>query len=242
MSKRVLEEESTTTLPTARVEQLLKDEKYRATKRKNRAYKKAMAKLPSDKTETVCGSCGEEIVSRLRAVGCKTCKAPICEHCVKQYTSLCRSKWEWQHQVQSRFCMHPKHPKCANHRIMKVIRKEAKDALECEVCEHRRMKEEEKQDENPVFTPYELPVSDDEDDEEDQYIMPVERPITQPSSPEMIDKYDVKVRTCSRGCPKRGLFGCPDECFIDWSAEGDKILTCPGGMSASSNGADFESN
>jgi hypothetical protein len=189
-----------------RVQELVRQGLNHVEAKKKRYFKKAMANLPKDTEETICGTCGDCLVLRVRAIACSKCKAPICDQCFKKAVAMEKSKFQWQHAIDAKGkCLHPRHPKCSSQAVMKKIRADAKRTLECEVCEHRRMKAEETtydgasqpmtQQQDTEFTPYEDDLIDS--DEESGPLEIEDRPLTQPNSPKRAcDKCDQSYCGC----------------------------------------------
>lgn len=228
MSKRATPE-TVSTMDKERVQELVRQGLNHVEAKKKRYFKKAMANLPKDTEETICGTCGDCLVLRVRAIACCKCKAPICDQCFKKAVAMEKSKFQWQHAIDAKGkCLHPRHPKCSSQAVMKKIRADAKRTLECEVCEHRRMKAEETtydgssqpmtQHQDTEFTPYEDDLLDS--DEESGPLEIEDRPLTQPNSP-------VPTITCSEGCP---VTNCRECAAINKLPSSPEMQICPRGL------------
>lgn len=165
-----------------------RQEQETVTNVESKQYRRAMANLPNDNKEALCGICGDRPVIINSAFKCSKCAAPLCSTCFDRVIRFEKVKWKWMHATSAKnLCFHPRHPECFTRASMKIIRDTTTRNIECEVCEHRQIKAEEREEEEE------------------------ERPITQPNSPE-------RQRLCSEGCPKStrsssGWLECPETCF-----------------------------
>lgn len=138
-----------------------RQEQETVTSVESKQYRRAMANLPNDNKEALCGICGDAPVILNSAYKCATCAAPVCQKCFERVMRFEKIKWKWTHASAAKnLCFHPRHPDCYTRATMKIIRDTTSRSIQCEVCEHRQMKAEEREEEEE------------------------ERPSTQPPSPE----------------------------------------------------------
>jgi len=138
-----------------------RQEQETVTSVESKQYRRAMANLPNDNKEALCGICGDAPVILNSAYKCATCAAPVCVKCFERVMRFEKIKWKWAHASAAKnLCFHPRHPDCYTRASMKIIRDTTSRSIQCEVCEHRQMKAEEREEEEE------------------------ERPSTQPPSPE----------------------------------------------------------
>lgn len=138
-----------------------RQEQETVTSVESKQYRRAMANLPNDNKEALCGICGDAPVILNSAYKCATCAAPVCQKCFERVMRFEKIKWKWTHASAAKnLCFHPRHPDCYTRASMKIIRDTTSRNIQCEVCEHRQMKAEEREEEEE------------------------ERPSTQPPSPE----------------------------------------------------------
>lgn len=113
----------------------------------SKQYRRAMANLPNDNKESLCGICGDVPVILNSAYKCATCAAPVCQKCFDRVMRFEKIKWKWTHASTAKnLCFHPRHPDCFTRASMKIIRDTTTRDIQCEVCEHRQMKKDEDAD------------------------------------------------------------------------------------------------
>lgn len=121
------------------MEELLRTEERRI----KRHFRRAMANLPDDEREAVCGVCGDMAVPRSSRIKCSKCNWPICEKCFEKEIRIQKTRFVYDHAYKDKgCCYHPKHPNCFTRLTMAKIRKDAIVSLECEVCDNKRQRQE----------------------------------------------------------------------------------------------------
>jgi hypothetical protein len=146
-----------------------RQEQETVTSVESKQYRRAMANLPNDNKEALCGICGDRPVIFNSAFKCSKCAAPLCSTCFDRVIRFEKVKWKWMHATSAKnLCFHPRHPECFTRASMKIIRDTTTRNIECEVCEHRQMKAEEREEEETLILE----------------TLEVERPSTQPPTPE----------------------------------------------------------
>lgn len=125
-----------------------RQEQETVTSVESKQYRRAMANLPNDNKEALCGICGDRPVILNSAFKCSKCAAPLCSACFDRVIRFEKVKWKWMHASSAKnLCFHPRHPECFTRASMKIIRDTTTRNIECEVCEHRQIKVEEREEE-----------------------------------------------------------------------------------------------